>query len=132
RPEPFVRRHHGRRRTRPDPIIAFERGPVGALVHEALVDYEAAVVAHALAADRIDVEGEAATVRAAGGIRTRRIGLELPLESHVACVRRCKLAHCVTSRGTEFMTQRAAHRSRSRSASTSAATFGGRRHSTAT
>src|SRR2546425_912333 len=52
-------------------FIAFERGPVGALIHEALVDHEAAVVAHALAADRIDVEGEAATVRAAGGIRTR-------------------------------------------------------------
>src|SRR5213594_3789337 len=34
-----------------------------ALVHEALVDHEAAVVADALAADRVDVQRKAATVR---------------------------------------------------------------------
>src|SRR2546426_760623 len=132
RPEAFVGRHHGRRRTRSDPVVPLECRPVRTLVDKALVDDEAAIVTDAFTADRVDVQGKAAAVRAAGGIRTRWLGLELPLECHITDVCRRKLTHCVTSRGTEFMTQRVAHRSRSRIASNSAAPFGDRRYSTAT
>src|SRR3989475_11480954 len=129
--EALVRRHHGRRRTRPDPVGPFEGRPVRTLVHKALVDDESAVVAHAFPADRVDVQGEAAAVRAARGVPT--FGrFPLPSERHVACVRIRKLTHCVTSRDPAAMAHRLAQTSRSRIASNRSCPFGDRRYSTAT
>src|SRR3989475_1338266 len=129
--EALVRRHHGRRRTRPDPVVPFEGRPVRTLVHKALVDDESAVVAHAFPADRVDVQGEAATIRAARGVPAF-CRFPLPSERHVACVRIRKLTHCVTSRDPAAMTHRVAHSSRSRIASNRSCPFGDRRYSTAT
>src|SRR5213078_572476 len=132
RAEPFVGRHHGGRRTRTDPVVPFERRPVGPLVHEALVDDESAVVAHAFPADRVHVEGEAPAVRASGGIPTFGRFLPLPRERHVAPLGRSKLTHCVTSRDPAAMAHRVAQTSRSRIASNRSCPFGDRRYSTAT
>src|SRR6267143_4016 len=125
---PFPER---RRRTRSDPVVPFEGRPVRPLVYEAFVDDESAVVAHAYPADRVDVQGEAATVRAACGVPA--FGwFPLPSERHVACVRIRKLTHCVTSRDSAAMTHRVAHTSKSRIASNRSCPFGDRRYSTAT
>src|SRR5436189_24668 len=132
RAEPFVGRHHGRGRTRTDPVVPFERRPVGPLVHEALVDDESAVVAHAFPADRVHVEGEAPAVRASGGIPTFGRFLPLPRERHVAPFGRSKLTHCVTSRDPAAMAHRVAQTSRSPIASNRSCPFGDRRYSTAT
>src|SRR5207237_6937276 len=130
-PEALVRRHDGRRRTRPGQVPGVERRPVGPLLHEGLIDDESAVVAHAFPADRVDVQGEAAAIRAARGVPA--FGwLPLPSERHVACVRIRKLTHCVTSRDPAAMTHRVAHSSRSRIASNRSCPFGDRRYSTAT